>query len=135
MSIHKIAVVDDEEDITIMYSIMLTKAGYEVKSAENGKDFGALLADWVPDLAILDINMPEMSGTKAIEMILSRGQFKALKFLVLGGDIRPDEIAKLERMNVPHLSKPVSKQDLLNKIEELKSALPPYIALSLKKPS
>jgi twitching motility two-component system response regulator PilH len=135
MSIRKIAVVDDEEDITVMYTLMLTRAGYEVRTAENGKDFGALLADWVPDLAILDINMPEMSGTRAIELIIARGQFRALKFLVLGGDIQPEQKDWLDKMGIPHLSKPVNKTTMLEKIEHLKGVVPPYLALSFKKSS
>lgn len=58
----KIMVVDDEEDIRITVGQVLEICGYEVIKAENGPDCLRKLAQGLPDLVILDIMMPGMSG-------------------------------------------------------------------------
>ncbi len=58
----KVMVVDDEEDIRISVGQVLEICGYEVIKAENGADCLQKLAQGLPDLVILDIMMPGMSG-------------------------------------------------------------------------
>jgi DNA-binding response OmpR family regulator len=58
----KVLVVDDEEDIRISVSQILEIHGYEVIRAENGTECLRQLEHVLPDLVILDIMMPGMSG-------------------------------------------------------------------------
>ena len=58
----KVLVVDDEEDIRISVGQILEVCGYEVMKAENGSECLKKLEQGLPDLVILDIMMPGMSG-------------------------------------------------------------------------
>ncbi len=58
----KILIVDDEADILEFVSYNLSKAGYNVKTAKSGKKALKIVEDWIPELIILDIMMPEMDG-------------------------------------------------------------------------
>ena len=58
----KIMVVDDEPDILFTVGQMLEISGYEVIKATDGKDCLNKLNEVIPDLVLLDIMMPEISG-------------------------------------------------------------------------
>jgi len=64
-----ILVVDDEENIRILYREELVDCGYEVVLAENGEAALQKLSESKPDLIILDIKMPGMSGIELLKKI------------------------------------------------------------------
>lgn len=66
MKTEKILVVDDERSMREFLEIMLTKEGYDVQTAANGKDALALVEKELFDLAILDIRMAKMDGIKTL---------------------------------------------------------------------
>lgn len=66
MSKKRILVVDDEEGIQLLYREEFEDDGYEVVSAYNGDDALSLFNQELPDLVILDINMPGMNGIEVL---------------------------------------------------------------------
>lgn len=66
----KILVVDDEENLRLLYEEALKREGYEVILASNGKDAVRMAESEHPDLVILDIVMPGMDGIDAMHDIL-----------------------------------------------------------------
>jgi len=64
-----IAVIDDDKYINDMLFTLLTREGYEVIRAFSGKSGLRLLTDNSPDLVLLDLMMPELSGEQLIPMI------------------------------------------------------------------
>jgi CheY-like chemotaxis protein len=76
----KILVADDEEGIRILYREELEEEGYEVKVAANGKEALELLDSFVPDLVILDIKMPDISGIEVLKQI--RVKFRNLPVIL-----------------------------------------------------
>jgi len=62
---NKILLVDDEEDILEFLSYNLSKEGFNVITAKNGKEAISKAKKFLPDLIILDIMMPEMDGIEA----------------------------------------------------------------------
>ncbi|CAG1770116.1 partial Regulatory protein AtoC, partial [uncultured bacterium] len=65
----KILVVDDEEIIRESVSFILSKEGYEVTEAENGRVAHEKLLDGYYDLVITDLEMPQMNGLQLMEVI------------------------------------------------------------------
>lgn len=65
----KILVVDDEHDILAILDKRLSKEGYLVIKADNGMDAIRLAKTQQPDLIVLDIIMPEMSGSEVAEKL------------------------------------------------------------------
>ena len=63
---NRVLVVDDDESIRELFTLLLRKEGYEVTAAENGFDGLLKLKLLVPDVIISDLNMPKMSGSEMI---------------------------------------------------------------------
>lgn len=69
MKKQKILVVDDEENIRLLYKLDLEDEGYEVEVAESGEAALEKLKSFSPDLITLDIKMPGMSGIETLHEI------------------------------------------------------------------
>lgn len=69
MAKQKIMVVEDEESLLKLESILLTSRGYEVCSVSNGKDALEQLEKEKPDLVLLDVMLPEMDGFEVCRQI------------------------------------------------------------------
>ena len=84
----KVMVVDDEEDIRVSVGQVLEISGYEVIKAENGTDCLQKLEHITPDLVILDIMMPGMSGWDVAARIKEHDTWRTIPivFLTAKGD-------------------------------------------------
>ena len=76
----KILLVDDESDILDFLSYNLENAGYEVRVAQNGLEGVKVAQEFLPDLIILDMMMPEMDGIETCERIR---EIEALKSVLI----------------------------------------------------
>ena len=68
----KILVVEDEEGLRFLYQEELEAEGYEVLTAQNGREAIQQLEEGKPDLVILDIVMPVMDGMEALGRIVGK---------------------------------------------------------------
>ncbi len=76
----KILLVEDEESLRLLYSEELSAEGYEVFTAENGKEALRQTESVKPDLIILDIVMPVMDGMEALGRIM--GKERAIPIII-----------------------------------------------------
>ncbi len=65
----RILVVDDEKNIRTLFRDELEEAGYEVATADSGTDALQKLDIFLPDLVVLDIRMPDMTGIEVLEQL------------------------------------------------------------------
>jgi CheY-like chemotaxis protein len=65
----KIILVDDQQDFIEPIAFWLEAKGYDVRMAFNGKDALKLVAESVPDIIFLDINMPVMDGIETLKQL------------------------------------------------------------------
>ena len=65
----KVAVIEDDTAIAAMYELKLQNDGYLVRRAANGEEGLALIQEWSPDLILLDLKMPVMSGDEMLEKL------------------------------------------------------------------
>src|ERR1700722_17256379 len=79
----KIAIIEDETAIAEMYKFKLEQSGHEVKCAVNGKDGLELIKAFQPDLILLDLMMPEMSGEEMLEKLRATDWGKSVKVIIL----------------------------------------------------
>lgn len=94
----KIAIIEDEPSIVEMYKFKLEQSGYEVQFSYNGKDGYELISNFKPDLILLDLMMPEMSGDQLLEKIRRTDWGKSIKVIVLtniGEDDAPPSLTEL----------------------------------------
>jgi DNA-binding response OmpR family regulator len=66
---HKVLVVDDEPHVVRLVEINLSQLGFQVRSAANGEEALARVAEETPDLVILDVMMPKMDGFEALSRL------------------------------------------------------------------
>jgi CheY-like chemotaxis protein len=65
----RILVVDDDEDIRLLFQEVLEEEGYAVELAGGGEEALEKLSQWKPDLVTLDLKMPGMAGLEVLERI------------------------------------------------------------------
>ena len=79
----KIAIIEDDLVISQMYRMKFESAGLEVKMAGNGARGVELVEDFKPDIILLDLQMPEMDGTAALEIIRKEPWGKNIPVIIL----------------------------------------------------
>lgn len=115
----KILVVDDEKDIVDLLKYNLTKEGYQVVSAYDGKR-AVELANNLPDLILLDIMLPEIDGLEVIKIIRHNKPTSNIPIILLtakGTEI--DEVIGLELGADDYIVKPVTIPKLLARIRHV----------------
>lgn len=94
----KIAIIEDDPVISQMYRMKFEADGFDVQLANNGKRGVALVEDFSPDLILLDLQMPEMDGTDALEIIRKNDWGKDIPVIILtnlGEEESPKKIRAL----------------------------------------
>lgn len=80
-----ILVVDDDADQRELLGETLTAMGYEVAGAENGQVALDLMEDRMPDLVLLDLRMPVMSGWAVLEALKNIPRARNVPILIISG--------------------------------------------------
>ena len=113
----KILLVDDEPLITEPLARALGQAGYEVLVAHDGRAGLALARSAQPDVAILDVLMPEMDGWALCQALRQESPLPILMLTALGDEV--DRILGLELGADDYLTKPFSTRELLARLKAL----------------
>jgi len=79
----KIAIIEDDEAISQMYRIKFEAEGYTVETASNGKLGLALAEDMRPDIMLLDLMMPIMTGEEMLVKLRKADWGKKIKVIIL----------------------------------------------------
>jgi DNA-binding response OmpR family regulator len=79
----KIAIIEDDPAISQMYRMKFEADGFEVQLAKNGERGVALVEDYMPDLILLDLQMPEMTGDEALQIIRKNAWGKDIPVIIL----------------------------------------------------
>ena len=121
MSLGRILIVDDEEDIRKTVNLTLTKAGYDVVEAVDGEaGIQAIKSGDNPlmvDTIICDMQMPKVNGMEAVAFF--RQQFPTVPVIVLTGhpDIK-DASPLFKEGIVEYLTKPIKPEQLTKAVEK-----------------
>ena len=119
-SMIKILVVDDDPDIIEILRYNLSLAGYQVKSAFNGKEAVKKAKLFLPEIILLDIMMPEMDGIEACTQIKSLPSLKKTMIIFLSARSEDfTQIAAFDAGGDDYISKPVKPKILLSKIRSV----------------
>ncbi|MBU2573950.1 MAG: response regulator [Elusimicrobia bacterium] len=86
----KILIVDDESTIRELFKYVFEDAGHKVELANNGRQALDILRNGIPDFIVLDIAMPEMSGTEFVAELKRRAvqdqRLGNIPFVVMTGE-------------------------------------------------
>lgn len=113
----KVLVADDDRDIILALQIRLEAAGYEILTAMDGRSAIDMIRNKRPDLAILDINMPEGNAFTVLDEMRETG-FPELPVIFLTADTREKSQVKAFHRGIRHyLTKPYDSSTLLVLVE------------------
>jgi two-component system phosphate regulon response regulator PhoB len=117
---HRILVVDDEPDITALVAYHLVKAGFRVSTAANGNDALKAAREERPDLVILDLMLPGVSGYDVLAELRKREETKEVGVILLTA--RREEVDRIRGLSLgadDYLTKPFSPQELSLRVSGL----------------
>ena len=114
----KVLVIDDERTIRELLELHLSNAGHHVLTAEDAVAGGRMILAEAPDLIIVDVNMPYMSGYELVEALKSDEGTRDIPVVLLTSNI---DVAERSRQlgAAGYLSKPVLATHLLEVVERL----------------
>lgn len=116
----KILVVDDEQDILDLISYNLSREGYQVYTAANGKLAIDKAKEVNPDLIILDVMMPVMDGIEACRVMRAMPEFKHTFMVFLTA--RSEEYSEIAGFHVgadDYIAKPIKTRALMSRINAI----------------
>jgi diguanylate cyclase (GGDEF)-like protein len=115
-----ILIVDDTVKNIDLLTAVLESREYKVKTATNGLEALAAMQESIPDLVVLDVMMPEMSGYEVCQAIRQNPKTKLLPVLMLSAlDPTLEKVKGLEAGADDFLGKPLNQAELFAKIESL----------------
>jgi FixJ family two-component response regulator len=107
-----LAVVDDDADVRVALSRLVSSAGFTVETFASGAAFLRSIADHEPDCVVLDLHMPEVSGFD-VQGALANGH-PTVPVVVITGHDTPESRARAVQMGAKvYLCKPVNDEALL----------------------
>ena len=114
---YKVLIVDDIEENLQVVGNILSEKEVAILLAKNGKQAIKVAQRKLPDLILLDINMPEMNGYQACEMIKNNEKTKDIPIIFLSALSEKDDIVKgFSIGGVDYISKPFNKTELLARV-------------------
>ena len=114
-----ILVVDDFHDNLLLISMFFESENYQVEAAQNGKEALEKIELSPPDLVLMDVRLPDISGIEVAQQLRQNPQFVSLPIILLTGDLEIsfEEVSKLGVNGLFH--KPI---DLVALLEQVKVA-------------
>jgi CheY-like chemotaxis protein len=116
----KILIAEDERDIRDLVAFTLRFAGYEVVAAGNGEEAVDLAPKVNPDLILMDVRMPRMTGYEACKVMKANPDLKDIPVVFLSAKGQESEIQ--QGMDVgaeAYLLKPFAPDQLTNRVKEI----------------
>ena len=116
----RILIADDEPNIVAALEFVLRRAGYEVDVARDGEEALRQLERCPPDLVLLDVMMPVLSGYDVCQRVRARPEWSGVKVVMLSARGRETETSRgLAAGADLYVVKPFSNRELLRNIDSL----------------
>ena len=115
----RVLVVDDDEDIRNLVQARLRAAGHLVVSASSGPEALDLVDEkGAPDVAVLDVSMPGMTGLDLLQQLRGREGMSELPVVFLSAKVQEEDIEAGRALGATYLTKPFVATALLDAVEK-----------------
>jgi CheY-like chemotaxis protein len=115
--VSRVLVVDDDPNMRDLVSFRLRKAGHRVLTAESGAAALAIVeAQGTPDVAVLDVTMPGMTGLQLLPAMREAAGSETLPAVFLSGRVHEADVEAGRALDAAYLTKPFSGIALLNAV-------------------
>jgi DNA-binding response OmpR family regulator len=116
----KVLIVDDEIDSLKLIGLLLESKGYQIVAAQNGERAIEKALQEPPDLVILDVMMPGMSGYEVCRRLRTNPQTATIPILMFTAKTQVmDKVIGFEAGADEYLTKPIQPAELLDRVEML----------------
>ncbi len=120
MSKPRILIAEDEPNIVLSLEFLMQRAGYVVETVDNGEDAFRRAAENPPDLLLLDVMLPRLSGFEVCQQLRALPACRALPIIMLTAKGRDSEVSKgLALGATAYITKPFSVQDLVGEVNRI----------------
>ncbi len=116
----RVLVVDDEPNIRLSLEFLMRKAGYEVTGVDDGEAALEAVKNSAPDLMLLDVTLPKLSGYEVCEAVRANPEWKGVRILMLtarGRDIEREKGLALGADD--YVTKPFATRDVVERVQAL----------------
>ncbi len=119
----RVLIADDEPNIVISLEFLMKREGHAVSVARDGPAALEAIRSGKPDLVLLDVMMPGLSGFEVCQAVRADEALAGVKILMLSAKGRDTDIAKGEALGADaYMTKPFSTKELAEKVRELLGA-------------
>lgn len=116
----RILIADDEPNIVVSLEFLMQQMGFEVKSVANGEEALAAMASFAPDLVLLDVMMPRLSGYEVCQQVRANPAWARVKIVMLSAKGRDIEVSKGLAVGADaYVTKPFATADLIAQVRAL----------------
>lgn len=121
----RVLVVDDDPDILDLVAMRLRRAGHKVATASHGFAALDLIAEkGAPEVAVLDVTMPVMSGLELLSRIRDTPQTQAMPAVFLSARVLPSDVQAGQALGATYLTKPFVSSALITAIDRVLAERP-----------
>lgn len=118
MNKKKILIVEDEESLLKLESILLISKGFDVKGVSNGKAALTAIAEEKPDLVLLDIMLPEIDGFEVCKLIKSDPVTRHIPVIMLTAKKSREDMVRSEAVGADwYITKPFKSAMVIETIQ------------------
>ena len=123
---YKILVVDDSTTNVVLLEAILDEKGYKIETALNAKEAYALIEKEAPDLILLDLLMPKISGFDFLAEIRKNSKTRHTPVIVVSALTDEENVDKIMKMGaIDFVKKPIDLQYLVEKVDNVLKTLKP----------
>lgn len=116
----RILIADDEPNIVVSLEFLMKRMGHVVKVANTGVDALNAVSEFKPDLILLDIMMPRLSGYDLCQSVRENPAWNGIKILMLSARGRDIDVNKGMAVGADaYITKPFSTKELVAKVQQL----------------
>jgi two-component system, sensor histidine kinase len=117
-NVRRVLIVDDQQDAAELMASVLEDLGHEVKIALDGESALVLASEFRPQVALLDIGLPVMSGHQLAALMRATPRLAACRLIAVSGHCNEHDRAQSKAAGFErHLAKPLSIEALLSAID------------------
>jgi len=117
---HVVLVADDDEDVLLLVRAVLEQAGHEVIVTRDGAEAVDAALRHRPDLAVLDISMPELDGLEVLRRLRADATLAEIPVVLLSARVQEDDVQRgYDSGASVYVQKPFSPRELSEQVSDL----------------